>query len=291
MADKYIPHAPGYNPLEDQIPPPRDSPRGCLIGGCVVLLMLLAAGIAIPAFLNNRKAQAEGATQTAIALTPSATATIDSWGSTGTALFWLTYTPTPTLDVTLTPTSTGTITPDVLGSATSLFATMWTTYETTQEPTATKPGSLYYAPATASSNNPAPSNGGNTVVITRVYITQVAPGPTSRPPIIKIVTATPKPPTRTPVPRPTAERTDEPTSTLTATSTLTQTATASETPTDFPTVTPSPSETATETSTPSETPTDFPTVTPLPTDTPTDLPTLTDVPTDPLPDLPTAEGG
>jgi len=252
MADRYIMHQAGYDPTEDQIPPPRESAKGILTCGAILVVVALASCLGIQAWASNRQTIALQSTQTVEALTPTQTQTVDSWAATGTALFWLTYTPTPT------PESTGemvTLAWDVFATATELYLDM---HSPTPVPEGTQEsayaGSLYYS-----------GKGGNTVVITKevivtrpperevIRVTVPVPVDVTVPvqvivPIV--VTATPSP---TPLP-PTAILT--PTATPTFTETPTPTETPSETPTMTftatftPTATGTPTATATATETP-----------------------------------------
>ena len=164
MANRYSYRPSGYNPTQDQQPPPRADARPFLTGCVVVIVILVVALVAVLMVTNGQKSAHLSGTQTAIALTPTTTLTLDSWSMTGTAVFWLTYTPTPTLDVTYTPTSTGTVTPDIPGTMTALYITLRphmveVTAEATHEPMAratARPASNPYNPPIASGGNPAP---------------------------------------------------------------------------------------------------------------------------------------
>lgn len=272
----------GYNPTLNQQPPPRSSLRPYLTCGGLVLIITVVSILAIGMGINGQKAAQVAGTQTAIALTPTATLTVDSWAMTGTAIYWLTYTPTPTLDVTLTPTSTGTVTPDVPATKTAIYMTLFPTSESTaelfgqpvQRPTRTPTTRPFINTGngdTGTSGNTLPPSAGNYI---NSVETQQAPQPKpptaapQLPPIVVtrvdvvIITATPWP-TFTPSFTPTYTATWTATSTNTPTPTPTPTATLTPTPTTTPTETPTPTATAT----PTETPTPIPT----PTETPTEV--------------------
>lgn len=278
MANRYSYRPSGYNPTQDQQPPPRADVRPYLTCGVVVMIVLVLGGFIAAMIVNGQKSAHLSGTQTAVALTPTATLTLDSWAMTGTAIFWLTYTPTPTLDVTFTPTSTGTVTPDIPSTMTALYITLRphmveVTAEATPEPMArvtAKPASNTYYPPVPSGGNPAPqpTERPQVVIVTRIVSHPV--------PVPVVITATLRAEsTQEPLPIPTAL----PSATLTASATITPTSSAtpsetatstpSETPTDIPSSTPS--ETATEV--PSPTATDIPTATETPSETPTDSPT------------------
>lgn len=277
----------GYNPTTNQQPPPRTSARPLLTCGAIVLIVLFVAGIAAAMGINGQKAAQLAGTQTAVALTPTATMTVDEWAMTGTAIYWLTYTPTPTLDATFTPTSTGTVTPDIPATITAIYMTLNPTAESTVEvfgnplykPTL-KPTSIPIIiggnNGNTTSGNTLPPSAGNYI---NTMETQQAPQPkpptsVPQPPIVVtrmvevpvIVTAT-WPPTLTPSLTHTPTRTPSPTLTATATPTETYTSTPSATPTETPTSTPS----ATATEFPSPTPTETFTATLTPTETPTEV--------------------
>jgi hypothetical protein len=287
MADKYVLHQAGYDPTENQYPPPSQSPNGLIGCGCIGLILAIIVAIAVPSVINHNKQVALDATATIVALTPTTTATLDEWAATGTAIYWLTFTPTPTdtptetPDWTATPTSTGTITPDFGATATVLFILMSspTPYHS---PTPVLPGSAYYGGSSSTGSggntntitNPSVGgvgggSGGDGGVMIKVVTKEVPhdnPYPVTVPPVVVIVTAT-----RTPQP---PEATELPTIPPTWTNTAIPTVTPSETPTATFTAT----FTETPTSTPSATFTDVPTATFMPTETPTETPT--DVPTD-----------
>lgn len=273
MADKYIMHRAGYDPTEDQIPPPRQSAAGAIGCGCIGLVVILLAVLGVATFLNNREEQRLGATLTVIALTPTATETVDAWAATGTAIFWKTYTPTPTPEYTLTPTSTGTVTPDFEATATALFATLMSPTPTPSI-TPTYPGSSYYTGGVNNGGGGSGGSGGNTVVVTRIVTrpdyerVEVTRQVQVLVPIV--VTATPVIPT----PDSTDEVVIPPPE-----PTITPTWTASPTVTETPTLTPTWTETPTYTPTWTETPTLTPTWTASPTETPTYTPTWTETPT------------
>jgi hypothetical protein len=240
MADSYHVHPAGYDPTDDQIPPPKESPAGLIGCGCIGVVVVLVAALGIVGFTNHQNAQNLHATETVIALTPTSTLTVDAWAATGTAIFWWTYTPTPTPEATeestaeVTPESTAemiTLAWDVFATATALYLDMHSpTPESTGEPTA--PGSLYYSGN--SGGQLAPTNPPQQVIVTREVVI-------TRPPridveevtrVIEIVVPIVVTATRTPVkPESTQEATLPPTWTNTATATPTPSETASETPT------------------------------------------------------------
>jgi len=270
---EYIFHSADYDPTQDQIPPPKQSTPGCLKFGCFAIIALAIGAGVFFVNKNNQKASEAHATETAIAAIPSLTPTLDDWSATGTAIFWLTYTPTPTIEASFTPTSTGTVTPDIPASMTALYIILNPQAEASAELTAGPTSKPNKPKATAKPSEPnIPGPGGSdsppppqpTPKPQTQVITRVVPVPI---PVPVIVTATPQP-------LPSATRT--PTATLTLTATMTLTATASPTLTDVPTATP------TETETPTATPTETPTATPTATEWPTATlePTLTEVPTE-----------
>jgi hypothetical protein len=269
MADKYITHAPGYDPTDDQIPPPRDSAAGAIGCGCLSLVVILLGVLGVFLFFNNRQQGELAATQTAIALTPTATQTVDAWAATGTAIFWLTFTPTPTPIMTATATSTGTVTPDVPASVTALFLTM-VSPTPTPSITPTYPGSQYYS----GGNN---RESGQTVVVTRIVErpevryeeVEVTRQTQVIVPIVVTATLTPFFPTAESTEVVIPSLTPSFTPTWTASPTLTET----PTPTWTPTSTETPSFTPTWTASPTLTETPTPTWTPTLTETPTETPT------------------
>lgn len=276
---EYVFHQQGYDPTEDRIPPPRAGTPGCLKWGCLGSLVLIIGGLIAFGVNANRQQTSSHATQTAIAEIPTTTPTLDAWAATGTAIFWLTYTPTPTLEVTFTPTSTGTVTPDIPGTITAIFITLQPpTSEATEEirPQATPRPSGGVAVINT-------GGGGGGVISTSGQSQQPQPTPRpqivviTRPPVLipVIITATPRPEsTQEVIPTQTATLTLTPTTTPSQTPTITPTETATETPTPTPTLTETPTATATYTDVPTwtlePTWTPEPTLTPTFTETPTE---------------------
>lgn len=278
----------GYNPTLNQQPPPRASAKPLITCAVIVLAALFCGGFGLAFFLNSRQAGRIAGTQTAIAKTPTVTPTINEWDMTGTAVYWLTYTPTPTAtpspteDVTATPTSTGTVTPDIPATKTALVSIFIVGTQTALASQPAEPSSLAARktplfptarPNTSITGDTLPPSASN-------YIGQVQA--TQQPPQVIRVTSPPEPPivvtrvnvvviTATPFPTewPTATLTATVTFTFTPSATATYTATASATPSETPTSTPSATFTPIPTATWTETPT--PTVTPS--ETPTEVPT------------------
>lgn len=276
MADRYIFHPQNYDPTEDRIPPPRQSTPGCFKWGCLSIFALIIGAGAFFAVKNNERQGQIRATQTAVAAIPTATHTLDAWDSTGTAIFWLTYTPTstptasPTLEATFTPTSTGTVTPDIP-------ATMTAIYNTLMPPLtigSLTPSTLEAGSGGSPEPKAQPTSRPQVVVVTRETLIEV----TSKPQVVIVTRESPPVAVTRQIVVPVIV-TATPTSTLTPTFTATYT----DVPTLTPTFTDIPSLTPTETPTPTPTYTNVPTLTLEPTLTPTFTSTFTETPTEAIP--------
>ncbi len=286
--------APGYMPMNDQTPPRQAKAAPLITCGVIILALAVGAGVLISSATRGQQAAATAQ------YTP--TMTLDSWGATGTALYWQTFTPTAvtqtvtaemteeaTAETTAEVTVTASSTPDDWqATGTAIYVTlsgMWTTTPIVEQlPTRTP---VVWTPRPSSNGNsntsgalpPSASN-----YINQVETQQAPIPPTARPPsqivltrqvtVVFVVTATPVPSETTAPPN------NEPVTIIAPTRYLTETYTP--TPSETPTATSTSTETPTATITPTETvtPTATFTETYTPTVTPTETPTLTDVPTE-----------